>query len=600
MRLFIFIPILLVSVFLRSQTCENFSNGDFPENSKWFGNSDLFQLTSSTAIPAEMRPALQLNGDTFQVSVYLSTVFPLQNVDTVVWEFWVKLSFTPSVNNFARFYLTSDHENPNLATTAFFVGLGESSKSITLFKQKGTVLEPLITGISLSKSTNTVRVKVKKTPEGLWRIWADTSGNRNYTLQGAYTAMDTTIFNYTGIYCKYTKSNASKMYFDDICIYPVLPDNEKPVAEKIRLEMPDKIHVYFSEEVESRSASNANNYIVNCGIGPAISVIHNYQHATLFFNPFETKKDYTLSISNVSDMQGNIMKPQTFHFMHYNIQPTDIVINEVLFHPKTNGSDFVEIYNRTSFDLDIESLKLATIDETTGKLKSCINIPDGTIIKSKDYMVFTVDTDAIKMQYYVKSPEKLIKMKSLPSYPNAEGTVILALSDSTIIDRFDYSEKMHFGLLKDVSGISLERRNQDWPTNEASNWQSASETAGWATPTYKNSQYNELADIQEDFSIFPLVFSPDNDGKDDLLNISYKFENEGAVCNATIFDSKGRIVRNLKRNALLGIEGTFAWDGITDQKQKAPLGMYIVFIETFDVQGKKKQFKKVVVLVGNR
>ena len=70
------------------------------------------------------------------------------------------------------------------------------------------------------------------------------------------------------------------------------------------------------------------------------------------------------------------------------------------------------------------------------------------------------------------------------------------------------------------------------------------------------------------------------------------------MLNITIFDSRGRLIRNLVNNGMPGTEGVFTWDGIGDDNQKAPIGMYIVFIEIFDLEGGNKKYKKTAVVGG--
>jgi hypothetical protein len=50
------------------------------------------------------------------------------------------------------------------------------------------------------------------------------------------------------------------------------------------------------------------------------------------------------------------------------------------------------------------------------------------------------------------------------------------------------------------------------------------------------------------------------------------------------------------QNVLLGSEGSFSWDGLTDDNQKASVGIYIVFFEAFDLNGNVNRYKKTAVL----
>jgi flagellar hook assembly protein FlgD len=94
----------------------------------------------------------------------------------------------------------------------------------------------------------------------------------------------------------------------------------------------------------------------------------------------------------------------------------------------------------------------------------------------------------------------------------------------------------------------------------------------------------------------PKTFSPDNDGFDDVLTIQYNMKDAGYVANVTLFDAAGRPVRHLVKNHLLSLKGSWNWDGLDDKKGKLPIGTYIIYTEVFNLQGKKQQFKKALVL----
>lgn len=46
-----------------------------------------------------------------------------------------------------------------------------------------------------------------------------------------------------------------------------------------------------------------------------------------------------------------------------------------------------------------------------------------------------------------------------------------------------------------------------------------------------------------------------------------------------IFDSKGRLVRFLADGEPAGSDGSLIWDGMTDERMRARIGIYIVFFE---------------------
>jgi gliding motility-associated-like protein len=172
------------------------------------------------------------------------------------------------------------------------------------------------------------------------------------------------------------------------------------------------------------------------------------------------------------------------------------------------------------------------------------------------------------------------------------------MPDSSISDKVSYQDDWHFSIVKDFKGKSLERLDYNRTSQDEGNWHTAAQIEGWATPGKENSQYFPNQLTEEAVSTYPEVFSPDNDGFEDVLNIAFNVNEPGYVCNITIFDREGRIVKNLVQNQLIGIEGTFTWDGTTNKLERARIGVYIIYFEVFNLTGDVSVVKKAVVLGG--
>jgi len=80
------------------------------------------------------------------------------------------------------------------------------------------------------------------------------------------------------------------------------------------------------------------------------------------------------------------------------------------------------------------------------------------------------------------------------------------------------------------------------------------------------------------------------------LFINVNLATPGYVANMWIFDSRGRIVKTLLKNELLGSSNSFRWEGLKDDNTKAPIGAYMVMVELFNLDGKKKVIKKPVAI----
>jgi hypothetical protein len=160
----------------------------------------------------------------------------------------------------------------------------------------------------------------------------------------------------------------------------------------------------------------------------------------------------------------------------------------------------------------------------------------------------------------------------------------------------NYSEKWHFGLIAEPSGIALERMSYQMRTQDKNNWTSASSSSGFGTPGYQNSQFRSDPGTVGEIVVSPKIFSPDNDGTDDFGMIRYNMKEHGYVANLIIYDVAGRRVRYLLKNEILGMSGQYKWDGLDDEMQELPQGMYILVTQLFNLKGNTKKFKHVITL----
>jgi hypothetical protein len=216
-------------------------------------------------------------------------------------------------------------------------------------------------------------------------------------------------------------------------------------------------------------------------------------------------------------------------------------------------------------------------------------------------VVLTEDTDVLSRQAYdLKKPTAVLQTK-LPSFDDEEGNITIYRADTPgklIIDAVDYDKSYHYPLLKDQSGVSLERINPEGASNDKNNWYSAASNV-LATPTYKNSQFLVVKnDFEGVFSLENTRFSPDNDGFEDVLLLRYNATGIGLTATVRVFDLEGRLVKTLINNELLSSEGIVRWDGDTDNITKAAIGNYILLITYFTPDGNTNQEKLVFNLLG--
>ena len=356
----------------------------------------------------------------------------------------------------------------------------------------------------------------------------------------------------------------------------------------------------FDQGVDSASAVSNSNFQADNGliITEVLAIEPLFNEIQMRFNqPMEPGKIYIITATNIRSCTGHILPTQNVRSgVKEEIGKLDIIVNEILFNPRSNGNDFVEIFNRSEKIVDAADLYIANRN-SSGAISSARQLSIVPyLIFPGDHFVITTDLENLQLNYLVKNPGGVFVLSSLPSFLDDAGFVLLLNKQGDVIDEVNYHRNWHFKLIDNDEGVSLERIDPDAASQLSTNWQSAASTAGYGTPTYVNSQYKQNGITGMEISVSPKIFSPDNDGHDDFVMIHYAFDEPGYVANVTLFDAAGRTVKNLVRNGTLSQQGSWKWDGLGENGLSLPVGNYIIFTEIFNLQGTTKKFKNVVVL----
>ncbi len=382
----------------------------------------------------------------------------------------------------------------------------------------------------------------------------------------------------------------------------VNPDATAP--QLLRAFATDSVNIVlvYDEPLDSLKAATIANYTISDGVGIPQAAITNspvFDKVNLKLNTALSKnKVYTITANAVTDCAGNSIGTKNIVRVGLSeiADSLNIVINEILFNPKSNGTDYVEIYNRSNKIIDLKQTYIAN-RSTAGIISSIKQLSaENYLLFPQDFMVITEDVSIIKRDFITKNMDAFVAVAAMPSFNDDKGDVIILNAQGNIIDELVYDEKWHFKLIDNKEGVALERIDYNAPTPQQDNWHSAATSVGYGTPTYKNSQYKINDGVQGEIKVTPEIVSPDNDGIDDFATIGYNFPSPGYVASITIFDANGRPVRYLQRNALCGIAGNFRWDGLGEKNQQLPVGIYIIFTEVYNLKGEKKQFKNTIVL----
>ncbi|WP_140937104.1 lamin tail domain-containing protein [Sphingobacterium lumbrici] len=306
----------------------------------------------------------------------------------------------------------------------------------------------------------------------------------------------------------------------------------------------------------------------------------------IFQSAFAESFDYTLTLSPFSWCGNNYSsEKKQYLFIQGDIAFNDVIINEILFNPKNNGVDFVEIYNQSNNIINLQNWKLGNRTITTNRL----------LFNPQQYLVLTTDKNNILKNYPSALSENIVETTSLPPYPNEQGNVTL-FSDRILVDSLYYSSNMHQSFLTNVKGISLERQSFYVPTNSPQNFVSASTLVGGATPGYANSTNVDNFFQKNHVYLTTKTISPDNDNFEDYLEIRYELLTSNMMLNVTIFDDQGRQINRLIRHQSTSNSGKIQWDGTSENGQVAPSGFYIYHVETYDTKGNYEVYRGGFVL----
>ncbi len=380
-------------------------------------------------------------------------------------------------------------------------------------------------------------------------------------------------------------------------VYNTTPDTQAPMLLSVNAFAPNYVEVTFSEGMDSTSLANS---LINT-VAPL--TVNQIQVPTLFSNTvtitfnenIAASQIYTISIGNVSDCWLNTTNVSGEFALAEVAVAGDLVINELLFDPATGGSDFIELYNTSQKVINLKDAVISNFDDDTISNPHIVN--DNYFVFPGDYVVLTPDSLYQKNVFSSYVSGTFYQM-TLPAMNNDSGTVYVIVNDA-IIDKVSYFEDWHFGLVDETENKTLERINPLGNSDSKDNWHTASEPVGFGTPGRQNSQYQVVVQ-NGDFAANEPVFSPDNDGYQDVMLFNYAFAEPELLATVIIYDDQGREVKTLFKNELMDVKGTFSWNGLNDEEIKAGLGVYLSVIEAFAIDGNQKFVKRIAFTLAGK
>lgn len=484
-KLFVFSFLYLLTIPLWGQFSDTFSDGNFSGNPKWEGDTAQFIVNSNLQ--------LQLNGDeSGKAQLVTRNSFDAVEME---WRFFVKLSFSPSGNNNARIYLTSNVSDLTSADfQGYFLQLGEAGSNdvLELFYLENGQPESVCRGSTSIASSMALYIKVVKESGSVWRLWVTETRDGIYREDGYGTHQSSIPINnqYFGVECTYTSGNKTKFYFDDFYCGPPLIDTVPPQVLKVTADRysQQKLTVQFSEGVTENALDVSHYTVLESLTHPTICRFMDEQQRCVeltFAADFTEREVNHLIIEEISDLSGNMMQDILFPFYFYEIRRNELVISEIMADPSPPvglpASEYVELHNRLPFNITLNSwtLRIGTNDRT---------LTDVTIPANGEVVIVSAAT--------LDLWDSTLNLCAVNSFSlTDDGQKLSLISDEgEVIHHVAYKKTWHRNPLKRDGGWSLEMMDTGNPCAAADNWDSAAAQEG-GTPGTRNSVTIDNKDV---------------------------------------------------------------------------------------------------------
>ncbi|MDR7132069.1 hypothetical protein J2X69_004435 [Algoriphagus sp. 4150] len=380
-------------------------------------------------------------------------------------------------------------------------------------------------------------------------------------------------------------------------VFDMTPDEKSPVLDSYEFTSSRSLLLNFSKPLLSGFGKAVFSFEPTLGIDTVI-LSNSGQIRIAFSQEISPNTVYELSIKGLMDCSENeyIQVEPVQLVLPVQAKIGDVLINELLFNPRTGSPKFVELINVTDNYLEVKNWKLARLDNSE-EIDQVRQLSLGSLIlPPQGFLAITTNSDMLRLDFPKSSFGSFVDISTLPSYPIAGGTVVLLDSAGTVAELFSYSGDLHHPLLRDSKGVSLERLSTASPASLPANWHSASAMEEYATPGRKNSQVITGEFEGNLIQIEPEVFDPEGSNGNTFTTIRYELDQSGWIGNFRIYSTSGQLIQVLAQNELLGASGLFSWTGTDSNGRIVRPGYYVLLVELYDLSGEVRAIKKTIVI----
>jgi hypothetical protein len=252
-------------------------------------------------------------------------------------------------------------------------------------------------------------------------------------------------------------------------------------------------------------------------------------------------------------------------------EPGPVLLNEIMYSPSPGDPEWVEIVNTTAEPVFLNGW---TFEDSRDRYVFCF---DSVSVQPDSFAVITSDSTAFRAVWPDVSCSVLqpqgwpVLNNSTQQGENWADILILRDSSLRVMDYVPYDDDWG-----GASGQSLEKLDPTRNGYEASNWCTCSVCG---TPGETNSCCTASGSSSGRFLYYyPDPFSPDADGRDDILTIEMNFHHAENEVTLEIYNVQGRLLLQLLCDEICSASRTVTWDGTGDNGGRLPVGRYIIYL----------------------
>ncbi len=364
-----------------------------------------------------------------------------------------------------------------------------------------------------------------------------------------------------------------------------------PELENILVNGASHIALHFNQKLSPHLSLEETDMELSNAMHPREYQVDPYDMKWLnigFDENIEAGKVYRISIrSGLENCIGKVQDIELSAPFAKSVSPVrgDLLINEILFNPYPDASDFVEFINVSSKVLDLAGLRIANISERDTFI---IHPHLNNVLFPGQIIALTKDPEQLRVLYHVPDTAFIVPA-ALPDWNDDKGNISVFQShfgSMSLLDQMNYTAEMHSSDYEDVEGVSLERIDLLSPSGNVSNWQSGVSFTHYATPGYSNASSLEKTSPsghkKEKIFLDKTRFNPGAEGIAGMLGIHYLLQGNSGRFACSVYDMGGQLIKNISGAQPVGSRGFVFWDGLDRDNIPCDTGVYIILAALYE------------------